>query len=176
MSFQRDYPDARVVTLGENYRSTSTILDAATGGGNPVCLPPAEGAAKGGYVLWASDGDPQVIIIATGSEVHIALEAAQTLAEEGVHSRVVSMPSWELFDRQSREYRESVLPPSQRARLSVEAGAMNGWARYVGLDGASIGMSTFGASAPGGVVLEQFGFTAARVADEARKLADGGQV
>jgi transketolase len=85
------------------------------------------------------------------------------------------MPSWELFDAQPKEYRDSVLPPNQRARLSVEAGATIGWARYVGLDGASIGMSTFGASAPGGVALENFGFTAARVAEEARKLVNGEQ-
>ena len=84
------------------------------------------------------------------------------------------MPSWELFESQPREYRDAVLPPENRARLSVEAGASNGWARYVGLDGASIGMSTFGASAPGGVLLEQFGFTAARVVEEARKLVTGG--
>jgi len=84
------------------------------------------------------------------------------------------MPSWELFDGQPQEYRDAVLPPSQRARLSVEAGATGGWARYVGLDGASIGMSTFGASAPGAVALERFGFTAARVVEEARKLVNGG--
>ncbi len=152
------------------------------------CLSPSEGAAKGGYVLWesaaASNNDsnsndsnsdgPQVIIIATGSEVHIALEAAKMLKDEGINARLVSMPSWELFEEQPREYRDSVLPPGQRARLSVEAGATNGWARYVGLDGASIGLSTFGASAPGGVVLEQFGFTAARVVEEARKLVNSG--
>ena len=166
---RRDGPTALALS-----RQNLPVLDPDTGAGNPVCLPPARGAARGGYVLWASGGEPQVIIIATGSEVHIALDAAKALADDGIHSRVVSMPSWELFDQQPREYRESVLPPAQRARLSVEAGATNGWARYVGLDGASIGMTTFGASAPGGVVLEQFGFTAARVADEARKLVNGG--
>ena len=80
------------------------------------------------------------------------------------------MPSWELFDAQPQEYRDAILPPDQRTRLSVEAGAVNGWGRYVGLDGASIGMSTFGVSAPGAVLLEQFGFTPARIAAEARKL------
>jgi len=95
-------------------------------------------------------------------------------AAHGVRDRLVSMPSWGLFDGQPEEYRDAVLPPSQRARLSVEAGAVNGWARYVGLDGASIGMSTFGASAPGGVLLEQFGFTVAHVVEEARKLVVGG--
>jgi transketolase len=130
---------------------------------------------RGGYVLWESGGsDPQIIIIATGAEVHIALEAAQALDSEGISARMVSMPSWELFDEQPGEYRDAVLPPAHRVRLSVEAGATSGWARYVGLDGASIGMSTFGASAPGGVLLERFGFTAARVVEEARKLVNGG--
>ena len=124
-------------------------------------------------MLWGNGSEPQVIIIATGSEVHIALEAAQALKEEGISARLVSMPSWELFEAQPQEYRDAVLPPGNRARLSVEAGATNGWARYVGLDGTSIGMSTFGASAPGGVALEQFGFTAARVMEEARKLVKG---
>ena len=138
-------------------------------------LAPAHDAARGGYVLWEADGsNPHVIIIATGAEVHIALEAAQALQSEGINARLVSMPSWELFDFQPQEYRDSVLPPAHRKRLSVEAGATNGWARYVGLDGASIGMSTFGASAPGGVLLEQFGFTPARVVEEARKLMNGG--
>ena len=147
-------------------RQNLPVLDRQT-------LGPADGVRKGAYVLWESGDSPQVIIIATGSEVHIALEAGQTLADEGISSRVVSMPSWELFEAQPREYRDQVLPPGNRARLSVEAGATNGWARYVGLDGASVGMSTYGASAPGGVLLEQFGFTAARVADEARRLVRG---
>ena len=136
-------------------------------------LAPAEHAARGGYVLWEGDSGPQVIIIATGSEVHIALEAAQTLEGEGISARVVSMPSWEIFEAQTSDYRDSVLPPEQRARVSVEAGAANGWARYIGLDGVSIGMRTFGASAPGGVALENFGFTAAHIAEEARQLVNG---
>ena len=159
-------------------RQNLPVLDPSTGAASANCLPPAEGAARGGYILWedtpipGGEG-PQLIIIATGSEVHIALEAALTLKDEGINARLVSMPSWELFDQQPQEYRDSVLPPEQRKRLSVEAGAIGGWARYIGLDGASIGMSTFGASAPGGVVLERFGFTAARVAEEARKLVNG---
>ena len=145
-------------------RQNLPVLDRET-------LAPAQNAARGGYVLWESDGsDPQLIIIATGAEVHISLEAALALDSEGIRVRLVSMPSWELFEVQPREYRDAVLPPDQRTRLSVEAGATNGWARYVGLDGASVGMSTFGASAPGGVLLERFGFTAAHVAEEARKL------
>ena len=137
------------------------------------CLTPMEGASRGAYVLWEAGAEPQVIIIATGSEVHIALEAARALKDEGIDARLVSMPSWELFEAQPKEYRDAVLPPGNRARLSVEAGAAQGWAKYVGLDGASIGMTTFGASAPGGVALERFGFTAARVAEEARKLVQG---
>ena len=136
-------------------------------------LASSDQAARGGYVLWESDAAPQVIIIATGSEVHIALEAAQALKSEGISARLVSMPSWEIFEAQPQAYRETVLPPEHRARLSVEAGATNGWARYVGLDGASIGMRTFGASAPGGVALENFGFTSAHVVEEARKLVNG---
>ena len=131
----------------------------------------AEGVGKGGYVLWEHGDTPQAILIATGSEVHIALEAGRTLESEGIASRVVSMPSWELFDEQPKEYRDRVLPPNIRARVSVEAGTTKGWERYVGLDGASVGMTTFGASAPIGVLYEEFGITAAKVADEARKLA-----
>jgi transketolase len=147
-------------------RQNLPVLDRQT-------LGPAEGVRKGAYVLWESGDSPQVIIIATGSEVHIALEAGTVLASEGINARVVSMPSWELFEAQPREYRDHVLPPGNRTRLSVEAGATNGWARYVGLDGASVGMSTYGASAPGGVLFERFGFTAERVADEARRLVRG---
>ena len=171
---RRDGPTALALS-----RQNLPVFDPSLPSESPSCLSPSEGAAKGGYVLWESapasgNGGPQIIIIATGSEVHIALEAARTLKEEGINARLVSMPSWELFEQQPKEYREAVLPPGQRARLSVEAGATGGWARYVGLDGASIGMSTFGASAPGGVALERFGFTASRVVEEARKLVNGG--
>ena len=156
-----DGPSAIALT-----RQNLPVLDRQT-------LGPAEGVRKGAYVLWESGDSPQVIIIATGSEVHIALEAGTVLASEGINARVVSMPSWELFEAQPREYRDQVLPPGNRTRLSVEAGATNGWARYVGLDGASVGMSTYGASAPGGVLFERFGFTTDRVADEARRLVRG---
>jgi transketolase len=129
----------------------------------------AEGARRGAYVLWqSSEGEPELILIGTGSEVQLALEAGKQLAEEGVAVRVVSMPSWELFDRQDAGYRDGILPPSVRSRVAVEAGVKIGWERYVGLDGAVVGMEGFGASAPGRVLFEQFGFTAARVADTAR--------
>jgi transketolase len=132
---------------------------------------PAENAQRGAYVLWqAEEGTPEVILIATGSEVHTALEAGRLLAEEGINARVVSMPSWELFDQQPAEYRESVLPSQVRARVAVEAGMALGWEHYVGLDGAVVGMCSFGASAPGKVVLEKFGFTPENVAAQARAL------
>ncbi len=136
-------------------------------------LKPASGVLKGGYTLWESGDSPQVVIIATGSEVHIALEAGQTLEREDIAARVVSMPSWELFDDQPKDYRDQVLPPSLRARVSVEAGATKGWERYVGLDGATVGMNNYGASAPAGVLYEKFGITAERVVEEARKLVNG---
>ena len=131
---------------------------------------PASGALKGGYVLWESNDSPQVVIIATGSEVHIALEAGQMLEGEGIAARVVSMPSCEVFDDQPKEYRDSVLPPDLRARVSVEAGATKGWERYVGLDGASVGMTGYGASAPIADLYKNFDITTERVAEEARKL------
>ena len=133
-------------------------------------LASASGVLKGGYTLWESSDSPRIIIIATGSEVHVALDAAKTLGDEGTAVRVVSMPSCDVFDDQPKEYRDQVLPPSVRARVSVEAGSTKGWERYVGLDGASIGMTGYGASAPAGTLYEKFGITAERVADEARKL------
>jgi transketolase len=133
-------------------------------------LASASGVLKGGYTLWENSDSPRIIIIATGSEVHVALEAGKTLGDEGTAVRVVSMPSCDVFDDQPKEYRDQVLPPSVRARVSVEAGSTKGWERYVGLDGASIGMTGYGASAPAGTLYEKFGITAERVADEARKL------
>jgi transketolase len=134
---------------------------------------PAEGLHRGAYVLWQSDGaPPDAILIATGSEVHVALQAGRALADEGRKVRVVSMPSWELFDRQDRDYRERVLPPSVRARLAVEAGVKVGWERYIGLDGSTVGLERFGASAPGPVVYEKLGFTAENVAAQVRRLLE----
>jgi len=133
--------------------------------------PSAEGVHRGAYVLWQSgEGAPDAILIGTGSEVHVALEAGKILAAEGVRVSVVSMPSWELFDRQPAEYRESVLPSAVRARVAVESGVKAGWERYVGLDGAAVGLDRFGASAPGPVLYEKFGFTAEKVAAQARKV------
>lgn len=131
---------------------------------------PAEGLAGGGYILRDCKKRPQIILIATGSEVHIAIEAAERLAESGVNARVVSMASVELFERQSREYREKVLPSGKIPRLIVEAGQTMGWDRYLGNRGAIIGMTRFGASAPGGIMMKKFGFTADNIVDKAMDL------
>jgi transketolase len=119
----------------------------------------AAGVARGAYVLAdAPDGNPEVILIATGSEVCLAVEAHEKLLAEGIRSRVVSMPSWEIFDHQTQEYRDSVLPPNVTARLAVEEASTFGWERYVGSSGHMIGMKTFGASAPLKELQRKFGF------------------
>ena len=133
-------------------------------------LPPASGVRQGAYILRDSTAAPDVILIATGSEVHVALEAAGMLKVNNVNARVVSMPSWELFDSQPEDYRNSVLPPEVTARVSIEAGQTIGWERYIGLKGKAVGISRFGASAPGKVVAEKLGLTADNVAAEAMKL------
>ena len=133
-------------------------------------LAPSGEAGRGGYVLWESGPDPDVILIGTGSEVHVAMEAGRKLAESGTRVRVVSLPSWELFDSQPREYRERVLPPAVRARVSIEAATPVGWERYVGLDGVAVGVPRFGASAPAETLYEKFELTSGRVVDEALRL------
>jgi transketolase len=145
-------------------RQKIPVLDRTT-------LAPAASTAHGAYVLADTDGSlPELILIATGSEVSLALEAHRQLVEEGVRSRVVSMPSWELFEAQSAEYREAVLPSAVHARVSVEAGSPFGWERYVGLTGAIIGVNRFGASAPGSVVMAEYGFTVAHVVATAKAV------
>jgi len=130
----------------------------------------ASGTKRGGYILWESSANPQLILIATGSEVSLTLAAARKLAENGTKVRVVSLPSWEIFDRQPQEYRDSVLPPAITARVSVEAGIKLGWEHYTGLQGKIIGMETFGASAPGPVLYEKFGFTVDKIIAAAEEL------
>jgi transketolase len=130
----------------------------------------AEGLAQGGYVLADADGEPEVILIATGSEVSLAVSAYEELRSNGVQARVVSLPSWYLFDLQPEEYRESVLPKSVQARVAVEQGSTLGWDRYVGPQGQIVGMHTFGASAPLKEVERKFGFTPERVAEAAKEL------
>jgi transketolase len=130
---------------------------------------PASGVAKGGYVLaGADDGAPDVILIATGSEVSLCVEAYERLTAEGVKARVVSLPSWELFEAQDQAYRDEVLPPAVAARVTVEAAAALGWDRYAGPTGAIIAMRSFGASAPGKAVQKRFGFTADAVYEAAK--------
>lgn len=128
-----------------------------------------EGTLKGAYVL-ADAETIDVILMTSGSEVGITMAAREALAAEGIGARVVSMPSWELFEKQSQEYRDSVLPPSITARVAIEAAIMQGWERYVGLQGITIGMTSYGASAPLKVVMEKFGFTAANVVDKVKAL------
>jgi len=129
----------------------------------------ASGLAQGAYVLAdAEGGKPDVLLMATGSEVSLCVEAYEELGRQGMRARVVSMPSWELFERQSEEYRRTVLPPAVKARVAVEQASTFGWARYTGIDGAILGMKTFGASAPLKVLQEEFGFTANHVVEAAK--------
>lgn len=131
----------------------------------------AEGLVRGAYVLAdAPNGKPDIILIGTGSEVQLVVGAAAKLAEEGIHARVVSMPSWDLFDAQSKEYRSSVLHPNVRARLAVEAGIAQGWSKYVGDKGDVLSIERYGASAPYQVLFEKFGYTVQNVVDRAKKV------
>jgi len=131
---------------------------------------PAALLEKGAYVLADSSGKPDLILIASGSEVHIGLEAAKRLAQAGVAVRVVSMPSWALFEKMPEEYKESVLPSNIRYRIAIEAGVPMGWERYIGETGKMIGIERFGASAPGGTVMERFGFSAENIVETALDL------
>jgi transketolase len=131
---------------------------------------PAAGLARGAYVLADSPGgDPEVLLLATGSEVSLCVAAHELLAKDGVRSRVVSMPSWELFDRQDQAYKDAVIPPAVRARVSVEQGSTLGWERYLGPTGRAIGMRTFGASAPLKELQKKFGFEPGKVVSAARE-------
>jgi transketolase len=134
-----------------------------------------EGVRRGGYVLReASTGSPKLILVATGSELQLAYAAAGALEADGIPTRVVSLPCWERFEAQDEAYRESVLPRAARKRVTVESGVSLGWERYAGDDGAIIAIDHFGASAPAGTILEEFGFTVDRVADVARRVVNEG--
>ncbi|WP_456392307.1 transketolase [Persephonella sp.] len=135
---------------------------------DPSKYPIKEGVEKGAYIL-EEDENPEIVLIGTGSEVHVCLSAAQLLREDGIKVRVVSMPSWELFFKQPEEYRKQVLPP-ELPKVAVEAGSSLGWKEIVGDNGIVIGMETFGASAPGGELMERFGFTSSNVAQKAKQL------
>ncbi|MBI4187062.1 MAG: transketolase [Chloroflexi bacterium] len=150
-------------------RQNLPILDRSS-------LASASGLRRGGYILWQASETPNIIIIGTGSEVHIALEAGRLLQEKDIAARVVSLPSWGLFDTQPPEYRSEVLPADIRNRISIEAASPIGWEHYVGLDGVAVGVSRFGASAPGEVIYEKLGLTAQRVVNEALQLLQRRQV
>ncbi len=130
----------------------------------------AEGVLKGAYILYESSVQPELILMASGSEVNLILKAANILEKESIKVRVVSFPSWELFDMQSADYKESILPSSISARISVEAGVALGWQKYTGSLGTSISLERFGASAPEQVLMEKFGFTVENICDAARKI------
>lgn len=130
----------------------------------------ADGVAKGGYVLADCEGKPQVILLASGSELTLALSAQERLANEDIAARVVSMPSFELFEDQSQSYRDEVLPPAVTARVAIEAGVRQGWDRYLGTHGAFVGMQGFGASAPFAKIYNEFGFTTDNVVAEAKRV------
>jgi transketolase len=132
----------------------------------------ANGVAKGGYVVLGDEAEPDLVLLASGSEVSLALAAGRELRSEGAKARVVSLPSFELFDAQDDTYRDSVLPGGCRKRLAVEAAIRQGWDRYLGPEGAFVGMSSFGASAPGPVVAEKFGLTVENVLKHARELLE----
>jgi transketolase len=125
-----------------------------------------EEVSKGAYVSYETDKDFGRILIATGSEVSLAVEVAKELEKSGESVRVVSMPSMELFESQSREYKESILPGAVRNRVSLEMGSTFGWHKYVGMDGQAIGIDTFGASAPAGKVIEEYGFTVEKIVNK----------
>jgi transketolase len=141
------------------------VLDRAEGK-----LAAAEELERGGYVLWDSSSSPRAILISTGAEVAVTLEAARALAAEGTDVRVVSMPCMELFEAQPQAYRDAVLPPAVTARLAVEPGATMSWWKWVGTDGDVLGIDRFGASAPGARVLEELGFSVENIAARARAL------
>ena len=177
----RAMPNMRVYRPADGRETTAAWISAITGK-NPACLflsrqtlPMLAGsgkdAFKGGYILADSKKKtPDVILIATGSEVNLAIKAKNELIEDGIDARVVSMPCVEDFENQSAKYKESVLPASIRARVAVEAGATATWYKYVGLDGKVVGIDTFGASAPAGKLFEKFGFTVDKVVEAAKEV------
>jgi transketolase len=158
MMIQKHQPTALVLT-----RQNVPVLDRSR-------YASAEGLRRGGYVLADCDGEPEVILIATGSEVALAIDAYEDLRSDGVRARVVSLPSWYLFDLQEDGYRETVLPEEVQARVAIEQASTLGWDRYVGPRGQIVGMHTFGVSAPLKEVQRKFGFTPDRVVEAAREL------
>ncbi|NLU36943.1 MAG: transketolase [Clostridiales bacterium] len=178
----RSIPNFTVIRPADSRETAAAYLAALTRSDSPTALvltrqnlPQLEGtgpdALKGAYILSDSEkGTPDIILMASGSEVQLIVEAQKVLKEKGVDARVVSMPSWELFEEQSEEYKEKVLPKNVRARLAVEAGSSFGWHKYVGLDGDTITRDDFGASAPADILFKEFGFTVENVVERALKV------
>jgi transketolase len=180
----RAMPGLDVIRPADANETSVAVREAVSNGSGPTALvltrqdipvidrtdlAPATGLTRGGYVLADSEGEPEVILIGTGSEVELALEAHRALSGEGVRSRVVSLPCWEIFDRQDADYRDEVLPPSVTARVAVEQASPLGWERYVGTAGEVIAMHGFGASAPFSDLRVHFGFTPEAVVEAARR-------
>jgi transketolase len=186
----RAIPNLWFIRPGDANETSAAWAEAVARRGGPVGLsltrqklPVLEGTAekardglrRGGYVLReASGGMPELILIATGSELQLAMAAAPTLEADGIPTRVVSLPCWELFDLQPQAYRDEVLPPESRRRLAIEAGVTLGWERWVGLGGAIMGLDHYGASAPAPVIFEHFGFTEERAVEFGRRVAREG--
>lgn len=182
----RIIPDLTVIRPGDANETSAAWRYAIANKSNPVALvltrqnlPVLEGSAElagngiaqGAYVLSdAANGKPQAQIIATGSEVQLAVQAQAALAESGIHVRVISMPSWDLFDKQPQSYKDSVILPEVKARLAIEMGHPFGWERYVGDKGAVLGIAKFGASAPGDRVIKEYGFTVENVVSKVKEL------
>lgn len=178
----RSIPNFTVIRPADSRETAAAYLAALTRSDSPTALvltrqnlPQLErtgpDALKGAYILSDSEkGTPDIILMASGSEVQLIVEAQKVLKEKGVDARVVSMPSWELFEEQSEEYKEKVLPKNVRARLAVEAGSSFGWHKYVGLDGDTITRDDFGASAPADILFKEFGFTVENVVERALKV------
>jgi transketolase len=155
----------------ENHRGPTALVLSRQGLPqlDRTAVTPGTGVKNGAYIIWESSKAPEIILIGTGSEVHIAVEAGKLLHEKGMKVRVVSMPSWELFEMQTIEYRNHLLPSHVRARISIEAGVTLGWERYIGMDGIALGMARFGASAPGNVLYEKFHLTPQHIVDVASR-------
>ena len=137
------------------------ILDQPKGNGN---------VSDGAYVVKDSDNDPDLILIGSGAELHICMEAALALEQDGIGTRVVSMPSWELFSKSPEVYKERILPEKVTKRIAVEAGISMGWERFTGKDGKIISIDKFGASAPGNKVLAEYGFTSENIVEKAKEM------
>ncbi|HZW70942.1 MAG TPA: transketolase C-terminal domain-containing protein, partial [Hanamia sp.] len=181
----RSVPDLTVIRPADPNETAQAWRTAIEHEGGPIALiltrqnvpiidqekyTKADNVDKGAYILSDCDGDPQVIMMASGSEVHLIVEAQEKLKAESINARVVSFPSWELFDAQSSDYKEKVLPKKLRARLAVEAGSPIGWCKYVTDDGDVLGISKFGESAPGEEVMAEYGFTVDNVVARAKAL------